>query len=125
VPNPSNTNEVIGAFVTAGARIHLHKYLDRLKQKALYCNTDSVIFIHPDVQPALVEKGDCLGAMTSELKLGLHIEEFVSGGPTNYAYRTINFATGERDNVCKVRGKTLNYSDSRLVNFDAMRDVIL
>jgi hypothetical protein len=35
---------------------------------ALYCDTDSVVFIQPDDQPALIETGDCLGAMTSELK---------------------------------------------------------
>jgi hypothetical protein len=50
-------------------------HLDRLKQKALYCDTHSVISIQTDDQPALVETGDCLGAMTSELKPGLHIEE--------------------------------------------------
>jgi hypothetical protein len=45
----------------------------------LYCYTDSVIYIQPDDQPAVIDTGDCLGAMTSELKQGLHIEEFVSG----------------------------------------------
>jgi hypothetical protein len=125
VPNRRHTNEVIGAFVTAGTKIHLHKYLDRLKQKEIYCDRDSVIFIQPDDQPALVETGDCLGAMISELKPVLHIEEFVSGGPKNYVYRTVKTATGQRNTVCKVRGITLNYSASRLVNFDVMRDIIL
>jgi hypothetical protein len=53
-----HTNEVIGAYVTAGARIHLYSYLDRFKQMALYCDTDSVIYIQPDDQPALIETGD-------------------------------------------------------------------
>jgi hypothetical protein len=66
-----------------------------------------------------------VGAMTSELKPVLHIDEFVSGGPKNYAYKTVNPATGERGTVCKVRGITLNYSASRHVNFNAMRDMIL
>jgi hypothetical protein len=92
---------------------------------ALYCDTDSIIYIQPDDQPALIETGDCLGAMTSELKQGLHIDEFVSGVHKNYAYRTINPATGEQDTVCKVRGITLNYSASRLINFGVMRDMIL
>jgi hypothetical protein len=55
VPNLRHTNEVIGAYVTAGARIHLYKYLDRLQERALYCDTDFVIFIQPDDQPALIE----------------------------------------------------------------------
>jgi hypothetical protein len=64
VPNLRHTNEVICAYVTVGARIHLYKFLDRLHQRALYCDTDSVIFIQNDDQPALVETGDCLGLMT-------------------------------------------------------------
>jgi hypothetical protein len=110
LPNLPHTNEVIGVYVTAGARIHLYSYLARLKHVALYCDTDSVIYIQPDDQPALIETGDCLGAKKSELKQGFHIDEFVSGGPKNYAYRTINPATGEQDTVCNVRCITLNYS---------------
>jgi hypothetical protein len=125
VSNLRHTNEVIGAYVTAGARIHLYKYLDRLKQISLYCVTDSVIFIQPDDQPALVETVDCLGVMTSEMKQGLHIEELVFDGSKNYAYRTVNPTTSKRDPVCKVRGITLNYSASKHVNFDAIRDMIL
>jgi hypothetical protein len=125
VPNLPHTNEVIGAYVTAGARIHCNSYLAKLKQMALFCDTDSVVYIQPDDPPALIETGDCLGAMTSELNQVFHKDEFVSGGPKNYAYRTINPATGEHDTICKVRGITLNYSAFCLVNFDVMRDMIL
>ena len=64
-------------------------------------------------------------AMTSELKSSEFIEEFVSGGPKNYAYKIVNTATDERKTVCKVRGITLNYNASQLVNFDVIRDIIL
>jgi len=40
-----HTNEVIGAYVTAWATIHLYSYLDMLQEKAIYCDTDSVIYI--------------------------------------------------------------------------------
>ena len=63
--------------------------------------------------------------MTSELKPSEYIEEFVSGGPKNYAYKVVDTVTGERKHVCKVRGITLNYNASRLVNFDVIRDMIL
>jgi hypothetical protein len=62
--------------------------------------------------------------MTSEFKSDLHIEEFVSGGPKNYAHRTVKHATGERETVCKVRGITLNYNAYKLVNFDVIRDIL-
>jgi hypothetical protein len=44
VPNSHHT-EVIGAYVTAGARIHLYGYLDKLQDKAIYTDTDTVIFV--------------------------------------------------------------------------------
>jgi len=47
VPILRHTNDFIGAYVTAGARIHLYLHLDRLQEKAIYCDTDSVIFIQP------------------------------------------------------------------------------
>jgi len=63
-----HTNDVIGSYVIAGARLHLYSYLDKLQERALNTDTDSVVFIQAREGPALVEIGDCLGAMTSELK---------------------------------------------------------
>ena len=47
VPSLRHTNEVIGAYVTAGARIHLYRYVDRLGTNAMYCDTDTMIYIQP------------------------------------------------------------------------------
>jgi hypothetical protein len=47
-PSLRHFNEVMGAFVTAGARIHLYSYLDRLQKKAIYFDTDSVLHIQPN-----------------------------------------------------------------------------
>ena len=44
-PSLPHTNEAIASFVMAGARLHLYGYLDKLKKHALYCDTDSVIFM--------------------------------------------------------------------------------
>jgi len=120
-----HTNEVTGVFVTAGARIHLYSYLDRLQDKAIYCDTESVLYIQPTDKPALVETGENLGQMASELKADEIISEVVCADPKNYAYRTINSMTGESKTVCKVHGITLNYSASKLVNFAKMKDMIL
>jgi len=125
VPILRHTNEVIGAYVTTGARIHLYDHLDRLQDKGIYCDTDSVLYIQPNEGPALVETGDNLGQMASELKPLEMISEVVCAGPKNYAYKTVNFLTGESTTVCKVRGFTLNYSASQLVNFAKMKDMIL
>ena len=105
--------------------MHLYKYLDKLQERAIYCDTDSVLFVQPSAESPLVETGDNLGDMTSELKPSQYIEEFVSGGPKNYVYKVVDTSTGEKKHVCKVRGITLNYNALRLVNFDVIRDMIL
>jgi hypothetical protein len=123
VPNLPHTNEVIGAYVTAGARIHLYSFLDRLQENAIYCDTDSVIFIQPRGEPWPIATRDKLRDMISELKPSEFIVEFASGGPKHYAYRQIT-NEGEKT-VCKVRGITLNYHASKLVNFEVIQAVIL
>jgi len=62
VPSLCHTNEVIGAYVTAVATIHPYSYLDRLRENAIYCDTDSVIYIHPRGESALIATGDKLWA---------------------------------------------------------------
>ena len=63
-------------------RIHLNAYLDKLQERAIYTDTYSVINIQNDDKPPLIECGDKLGSMTSELQPGEFIDDFVSGGPT-------------------------------------------
>jgi hypothetical protein len=85
LPSLRHTNEVLGAYVTSSARVHLYSYLDRLQEKALYCDTDSVFYIQGEDESMLIECGDRLGDMTDELKPGEYISEFVSAGPKNSA----------------------------------------
>jgi hypothetical protein len=58
VKSLSHTNEVIWFYVTAGAKIHLCSYLDRLQNGAMYCDIDSVLYVQPNGWPGLVETGD-------------------------------------------------------------------
>jgi len=101
VPSLRHTNEVIGAYVTAGARIYLYGFLDKLQEKAIYCDTDSVIFVQPgqECKPTLIKTGDNLEQMQSELKKGEVIVEVVCAGPKNYAYKTYTSATDESKTV--------------------------
>ena len=103
----------------------MYNYLDTLQTRALYTDTDSVIFIHPRDGAILLNTGECLGDMTSELIQCEYISEFFCGGPKNYAYQTHNTETGKNSTVCKVRGITLNYSASHLVEFERLKQMIL
>jgi hypothetical protein len=95
VPSLLHTNEVVAAYVAGGVRLHLQAHLDKLGERALYCDTDSVIYVQKTDEPLLIECGAALGDMTSELKENEYISEFVSGGPKNYAYKLCNSVTGK------------------------------
>jgi hypothetical protein len=91
-----------------------------VNRNCLYYDTDSVIYVESEDDPRYVHTGDYLGQLTKELKGDNYIEEFLSGGPKAYSFRE---NTGEE--TCKVKGFTLNYCNSRLVNFHSMRDLIV
>jgi hypothetical protein len=119
VPEDNKTNIFLASFTTCWARLKLFSVLDTLNRDTLYHDTDSVIYVSRlDTQdPPL---GDFLGDLTNELAEGTYIEEFVSGGPKNYAFRT-----NEGEETCKVRGFSLNYTNSHLINFEVIRDMVL
>jgi hypothetical protein len=67
-----------------------------------------------------------LGDITDELHSGEYIEEFVSGGAKNYAYKICNRdASKLPKTVCKVRAITLNYTVAQFVNFNVIKNMIL
>ena len=87
-PNPKG-NIFIAAFTTAHARLHLYKDLVKLDERALYCDTDSIVFTHKtgEYTPQL---GNFLGEWTDEVAPGERIVEFTTCGPKNYSYHTVN-----------------------------------
>ena len=48
--------------------MHLYAYLYKFGERALYFDNDIVILVEKDGVPPLIEYGDALGDMTSELK---------------------------------------------------------
>jgi hypothetical protein len=123
-----NVNVAVAAYVTTQARLKLYEYLREFGESVLYCDTASVIFAQNIEQPQRVKTGDYLGDLTDELEeFGSfsYIEEFVSGGPKNYAISVFCPTTGKHTTKCKVMGITLNYENSKVVNFTALRHMIL
>ena len=125
-----NTNVTIAAFCTSWARLKLWSIMQRLGDRVLYHDTDSIIYSvkEGEYNPPL---GSYLGQLTDELSCkelgcskenctGHWIEEFVSCGPKNYSFR-VN--TGEV--VCKVRGFSLNYKSSLILNFNSMKEALV
>ncbi|XP_076840973.1 uncharacterized protein LOC143485425 isoform X1 [Brachyhypopomus gauderio] len=116
--DPGVSNVFIGVFTTAYARLELYELMDKLQRRVLYTDTDSVVFVSRDGDwmPPL---SDYLGGLTSELSEGDSIVEFVSGGPKTYGFRTL-----KGENVMKVKGLTLNYTNDKLVNLKSLTELV-
>ena len=116
----NKTNVIIAAFVTSLARLHLFDELQRLGDRVLYFDTDSIFYVSRpnEYEPVL---GDYLGQFTNEIspQKGNHIVEFVSAGPKNYAYK---LDTGYTE--CTVKGITFNYLTSLSINFDHIKELV-
>ena len=110
--NNGVNNYYLASFVTAHARLKLHEDLLHplsLKDKLLYADTDSAIFI----DDKSIKTGDYLGQLTNELKHGYWIEEYASSGPKSYAYRAVN-VEGDFYQVCKIKGFTVRNNKDKL-----------
>ena len=116
-----NTNIYHALYTTSQARLKLYDLLEKLGNRVLYYDTDSVIFVRTRGEEIPgVELGDFLGDLTSELGYGDYITRFVSGGPKNYAY-----TTNQGKTVVKVKGFGLNYETSQKINLDSMLLMIM
>lgn len=120
-----NVNVVIAAYTTALARLQLYSYIEQLKERALYVDTDSVLFVS---KPGMIEPstGPLLGDLTNELIAygeNAYITSFVSGGPKFYAF-TVRKSDGSETNVCKVKGIRMNFKNTQIINFDSVKELV-
>ena len=114
----TKTNIFLASFTTMWARMKLYSVFSTLDNQVNYFDTDSVIFTCKKTDDLRnLPIGNYLGELVNEIspKDG-HIVEITTGGPKNYAYRTLS---GREE--CKVRGFTLNWKNSKLINFDAIK----
>ena len=122
VESCGRTNVVIAAYTTAQAQLKLYSYLEQLGPRALYVDTDSIVFTTTQSDFYLPPLGDYLGDLTDEVPQG-KITEFITAGPKNYAYKVMRH-DGQMETVCKVRGITLNYENSVDINFESIKDIV-
>ena len=119
IPMSPNLKVFVPCLTTCWTRLHLYEALQLLGECVLYYDTEWVIYLEEPGQPNPV-LGYYLGEFTSELNDDDYIEEFVSGGPKNYGYKTKN---GKVE--CKVRGFRLNNEGKTQLNYDVMRQNVL
>lgn len=116
-----NTNIIIAAFTTAHSRIRLYNVLDYLGDQVLYFDTDSIIykFDHENKEHKLVETGPGLGNLKDELEGDYMTNYFVSSGPKSYSYMT---KSGKI--CCKIKGFTLNFENSKKLNYKSLISIV-
>ena len=118
--NDTHVNVAIAAFVTCHARLKLYSELEKLNERVLYFDTDSVIFVSKkdEYEPKL---GDYLGEFTNEIdpKEGNYIKEFVSAGPKNYGYKL-----DTDKSHALVKGFAINHLSSLKLNYDAIKKIV-
>ena len=91
--------------------------MEKLNERVLYFDTDSIIFV---TRPGdyVPPTGNYLGDFKNEISEG-YIQEFVSAGPKNYAYRLNNGKT-----KCTIKGFTKNYLASLKITFDEIKHIV-
>ena len=125
--SPAQSSIFIATFVTAYARLELYKIMEKLGERCLYCDTDSVIFT---AKPGeyVPEIGQFIGDLTNEVTTPdepeAYITNFTSCGSKNYSYEVYYPNSDTRKYFVKVKGLSLNFITSNIVNFDAMKTLI-
>lgn len=131
----NTTNVAIAAYTTAQARLMLNNLLQTLGSSVLYHDTDSIYYVsntnsttsQNDPEPDILKEGIFLGQLSNELEAygkDAYISEFCSGGPKNYGYCIRNDQEIIKK-VVKLKGVTLNYENSKKIDFEAMKNQIL
>jgi hypothetical protein len=108
-------NLALAAAVTSNARIRLWTELNKLGDRVLYHDTDSIIYVSREGEYDIPE-GYYLGEW--EVECG-DIESFVSLGPKTYAYKNSS------KELCKAKGFTQNYENSLEINFENFKRLVL
>lgn len=125
---PSNkANIVIAAYITTIARLKLYSYLAVLGERAIYFDTDSVIFTQ-EIGEAQLPIEDSLGDLTvkvTEYGEGSYIGSFASGEHKNYDFRIQIHSENVFKTVCKVKDNTQDYKNAELINFESIQSIIV
>ncbi|GFW64855.1 DNA_pol_B_2 domain-containing protein [Trichonephila clavipes] len=112
-----NTNVYVAAFTTSSARIRLYEIMDKLGDKVLYSDTNSIMYI--DDGTNTIETGCMLGEWTDELEKDQYIQHWISPASKDYVYRLNNGKVKG-----KVKGFKMSYESETKLNFEERIKII-
>lgn len=108
-------------MVLAQARIRLWTELNKLGERVLYHDTDSIIYENsPDGYN--IPLGQTLGEWEDETG-GLPITKFVSTGPKCYSY-AVKKDDGSLKYTTKAKGFSIHAEGEKVINYEGMKNII-
>lgn len=114
-------NIALASMVTSHARCRLWTELNKLGDRVLYHDTDSIIYEHHP-NKYNIKEGRYLGEWECETG-GLPIVQFASTGPKCYTY-VVQQPNGTLKENTKVKGITLNAYNQQRINFNVMKQLV-
>lgn len=118
VENPRFQCEILGCLTTSYARLELYQAMEKLGDRTMYCDTDSVIY-HESPGDEELPTGPYLGCLQDEVPQGKHITSYIASAPKSYCLKF-----SDNTECIRSKGITLNYLNRQIFNFDSVRRVI-
>lgn len=115
----SITNLAIASFTTSHARLRLYDDLKMLGDRAIYADTDSIIYEHQE-NNWNPKQGNYLGEMECETG-GKPLTEVVAVAPKSYSYR---YFDKKKIESTKFKGFSLNHMNSKKINFNSIKKLL-
>lgn len=108
------------AFVTSYGRLKLYSLMEKVGEKLVYCDTDSLVFkcARGEANPLQDQLTGYLGQLTDEVPSGKRIKSIVCNGPKCYSIR---YEDG--DEVVKAKGIQQNEATAALT-YDSLEKVV-
>jgi hypothetical protein len=106
-----------GCYVPAYGRLTLLREMDKLGERVLYHDTDSIIYLY---DPTLynIPCSDVWGCWEEEKISKTGIDAFVSLGPKSYGIKSGN------NEIIKLKGLTIKHAHRNLINFETLNNCI-
>ena len=121
MPSFHDTYLPAGLFVPAYGRLMLYEQLERLGERALYHDTDSIIYIYEPAKYNIPESPVWGRWSVEDFDTDNGgIREFVGVGPKSYGLLAENGC-----NYIKVKGLSLKRAHEPILNFFKMRDMVI
>lgn len=102
-------------FCPMYGRLMLFNHLDKLGERVLMCDTDSIKYITGSPQDYQIPTGDCIGDWETEDSTTC----FVSLGPKTYCQI---YPDGKE--LMKLKGLSVKYAHEKLINFKIMKELL-